>query len=111
MDSRISISLKGSLGLDDADRLLEELTAATSLAWREEPVDEGKVLSGGLEEILLVAVLGKTTEMAVEYAVERARQVVERWREERIDQPEASVRTEALPAAEAEATGAEGRDG
>ncbi|WP_157536714.1 hypothetical protein [Kitasatospora mediocidica] len=119
MGTRISVSLKGSLGLDDASRLLDELAAETGLRWHEEPVDEGKVLSGGLVEILLVAVASKTAEMAYEAAVERAKRVVERWREERLDKPEASVRAEPVPDAEAagagataaEASGAEGVDG
>ncbi|MDH6137595.1 hypothetical protein P3T37_007028 [Kitasatospora sp. MAA4] len=102
------MSLKGLLGLDDASRLLDELAAETGLRWHEEPVEEGKVLSGGLVEILLVAVASKTAEMAYEAAMERAKQVVERWREERLDKPEASVRAESLP--DSEATGAEGLD-
>ncbi|MFF0388304.1 hypothetical protein ACFYS8_06345 [Kitasatospora sp. NPDC004615] len=109
MGTRISVSLKGPLGLDDASRLLEELAAQTGLGWREEPVDEGKVLSGGLVEILLVAVVSKTTELAFEAVLERVKQVVERWREERLDRPEAAVDAQALPGTEA--TGAQERDG
>jgi hypothetical protein len=114
--TRISVLLKGPLGLDDAARLLGELNAETGLAWRQEPVDEGSVLSGGLVEILLVAIASRTVEMAYGAAVERAERVVERWRAERLDAPQASVQTQTVPETETtsldeDSPGAEASDG
>ncbi len=56
-----------------------------------------------------MAVASKTTELAYEAVLERVKQVVERWREERLDRPEAVVDAQALP--DDEATGAQEQDG
>lgn len=93
------MSVKGLTGLDDPDRLLDELEAETGLPWRSRPVGEGdgKVLTGGIVEIVLVAVVGKATEMTVSAAVDAVKRVVERWRGERLDPPETSLDTESVP--------------
>jgi hypothetical protein len=111
MAARISVSVKGLIGLDDPHRMLGELKAATGLSWRSQTVDEGKVLTGGIVEILLVAVVGKATEMTVEAAVDAVRQVVERWRRERLDPPETSVDTESVPDADEDGTDAQAAEG
>jgi hypothetical protein len=99
MATRISVSVKGLTGLDDPDRMLDELEAETGLSWRLRPVGEGdgKVLTGGIVEIVLVAAVGKATEMTVSAAVDAVKRVVERWRAERLDPPETSVDTESVP--------------
>lgn len=97
MATRISVSVKGLTGLDDPDRMLDELEAETGLSWGSRPVDEGKVLTGGIVEIVLVAVVGKATEMTVSATVDAVKRVVERWRAERLDPPETSVDTESVP--------------
>lgn len=104
MAVRISVSVTGLTGMDDSDRMLGELEAATGLSWRPRTVDKGKVLSGGIVEILLEAVVAKAVEMSVEAAVDAARKVVERWRSERLDPPETSVDTEVLPEPDADTT-------
>ncbi|MEU6770148.1 hypothetical protein [Streptomyces sp. NPDC046759] len=110
MATRISVTVKGLTGLDDPDRMLGELEAETGLSWCSRAVDEGRVLTGGIVEIVLVAVVGKATEMAVSSAVDAVKRIVERWREERLDPPETSVVTESVPDSAAEPA-AEGLDG
>ncbi|MFF3914235.1 hypothetical protein ACFYZB_12230 [Streptomyces sp. NPDC001852] len=110
MATRISVTVKGPTGLDDPDRMLDELEAETGLSWHSSAVDEGKVLTGGIVEIVLVAVVGKATEMTVSAAVDAVKRVVERWRGERLDPPETSVGTQSVPDEAAEPT-AEGLDG
>ncbi|MEU6378231.1 hypothetical protein [Streptomyces sp. NPDC046909] len=97
MATRISVSVKGLTGLDDPDRMLAELESETGLSWRPEPVDEGRVLSGGIVEIILVAVAVKGAEMTLEATVAAVKRVVERWRRERLEPPEATVDTEPVP--------------
>ncbi|EST35044.1 hypothetical protein M878_07390 [Streptomyces roseochromogenus subsp. oscitans DS 12.976] len=104
------MSVKGLTGLEDQDRMLDELAAETGLSWRSRAVDEGRVLTGGIVEIVLVAAVGKATEMTVSAAVDAVKRVVERWRGERLDPPETSVGTESVPDSAAEPT-VEGLDG
>lgn len=112
------MSVKGPLGLDDPDRMLGDLAAATGLTWRTQPVGEGNVLSGGIVEILLVAVVTKVADKSVDAAVDAVREVVGRWRRERLDPPETSVTADPLPEADggaadggADPGAAEGLDG
>lgn len=104
--TKILVSVTGPLGLDDPDRMLADLEAATGLSWRRQPVEEGKVLSGALAEIVLVAVATKATEIAWD----AVQQVVRRWHRERLDPPQTSVAAEPVPdrAADADAPGTEG---
>lgn len=104
------MSVKGLFGLDEPERLLDELTARTQLSWQQQEVDQGKNL-GGIVEILLIAVVTKTADMTVEAAVDAVKGVIGRWREERLDPPEASIRTEPEPQSDGGATDAEGLDG
>jgi len=100
MATKIVVSVKGLIGLDDPARMRGELEAETGLAWRPQEValaDEDAVLSGGIVEIILVAVVSKTAEMTVSAAVDAAKQLVERWRGERLDGLDTSVDTEPGP--------------
>jgi hypothetical protein len=92
MATRIAVRLTGNLGLDDAERLLAELKAGTELSWRDEsPADDARHLTGGLAELLLVAVASRGTEMVFEGSVRRVRELVEHWRDRRLDPPLAEV--------------------
>lgn len=86
--TRISVSCKGPLGLDDPDRMRADLEAATGLAWRADEVHRENVLVGGIVELVFMAVIGKTTEMAVEAVLERVKRTVEEIRSRRLDPPE-----------------------
>ncbi|MER5664614.1 hypothetical protein [Streptomyces mirabilis] len=101
MATKISVSVKGLIGLDEPARMRVELEAETGLPWRPQEIadiaDEEAVLSGGIVEIILVAVVSKTAEMTVSAAVDAAKQVVERWRGERLDGLDTSVDTEPGP--------------
>ncbi|MFB7245670.1 hypothetical protein ACFCYX_24810 [Streptomyces populi] len=98
MATKISVSVKGLIGLDDPARMRAELEAETGLPWRpQEVADEDTVLSGGIVEIILVAVVSKTAEITVTAAVDAAKRAVARWRGERLDGLEASVDTEPGP--------------
>lgn len=88
MAKRLTVSVRGPLGLDDGGRLIGELEHATGLVWRDEPVKAGRHLDGGIAEIVLVAVLGKTTELAYSAVMEKARSRIEQWRRERLDKPD-----------------------
>ena|SRR5690349_9972855 len=110
MATRISVTVKGPTGLDETDGMLDELEAETGLSWRSSAVVEGKVLTGGIVEIVLVAAVGKATEMTVSAAVDAVKRVVERWRGERLDPPETLVATQSVPDSAAEST-TEGLDG
>jgi len=103
MATRIAVRLTGNLGLDDAERLLAELTAGTELSWREDsPAEDGRHLTGGLVELLLVAVVSRGAEMAFEGTVERVRELVAHWRERRLDPPSAEVEVVEVDVAEIE---------
>lgn len=97
MATRILVTVKGPLGLDGPGRILGELEAATDLPWHSEEVDQGEVLTGGVTEILLAAVVSKSAEMSVEYVVEAVKRLVERLRDERLDPPDMEIRTESVP--------------
>ena len=90
---RITVTLKGPLGLDDVDFLLTELEKETRLEWRREARPDDTHLTGGFLEIILVAVTSKSVEMAYEQALEKAREIVKRWRETHLDLPDASIET------------------
>lgn len=119
MASRIIVKITGAIGIDDADRLLANLTKEVGLDWREERHPDGKHL-GGIVEFLLTAVIGgaggKGTEVAIEATVDRVREVVSRWRDRRLDPPDVEVETQDVPEeqpmpeipAHVEATGAAG---
>ncbi|WP_405869615.1 MULTISPECIES: hypothetical protein [unclassified Streptomyces] len=100
MATKISVSVKGLIGLDDPDRMLGELETETGLSWSPQEVEEDGVLTGGIVEIIIVAVVGKATEMTVSAAVDAVKQVVERWRSERLDPLDTSVDTEPVPDSE-----------
>jgi hypothetical protein len=92
MATRIAVRLAGNLGLDDAERLLAELKAETDLSWRDEsPADNARHLTAGPVELLLVAVAGRNTELVLEGSVRRVRELVEHWRDRRLDPPLAEV--------------------
>jgi hypothetical protein len=85
---QLTVNVQGSLGLDDGQRLIDELERATGLTWRAEPVEDDGHLTGGIVEIVLVAVLGKSTELVYGAALEKARERIEQWRSEHLDKPE-----------------------
>jgi|ERR1700679_2046447 hypothetical protein len=102
---RVIVRLKGTIGLDDAGRLLAELADETGLDWSEERVPDGKHL--GVADLLLTAVIsgaaGKSAEAAAEAAGNRVRQVISRWRDRRLDPPDAEIETQETPAEQPEA--------
>ncbi|MCI3272845.1 hypothetical protein [Streptomyces cylindrosporus] len=105
MAVKISVSVKGPTGLDDADRMLGELKEAADLPWSVREVEEEGALGSGIVEIVIVAVVGKTVELGVSAAVDAVKQAVERWRSERLDPPDVTVATESVPDAEAGSEG------
>lgn len=109
MATRISVTVKGPLGLDDPDRMLAELERATDLSWRPQVVEEGHVLTGSIVEIVLTAAIGKGTEMAMGAALDAVKRVVTRWRKERLDPPEISIDEDSVP--DTDATGEPASDG
>lgn len=86
MAMQLTVSVRGALGLDDDRRLIDELQKATGLSWRHEPTQADGHLDGGIVEIVLVAVLGKTTELAYGAIVEKVRSHIEQWRREHLDE-------------------------
>ena len=79
------MSFQGPLGLDDPDQIRADLEAGTGLTWRVEEVYQENVLVGGLTEILLVAVVSKSTELIVSAAMDRAKMIVREIRTRRLD--------------------------
>jgi hypothetical protein len=97
MAKRISVRLVGNLGLDDADRLMDALADTTGLSWHDEtPADSGH-LTGGIAELVLVAVVGRGAEMAFEGMVHKVRELVEDWKKRRLDPPQAEVEETTVP--------------
>lgn len=94
MPRQLTVNVQGSLGLDDGERLIDELEQATGLTWRAEPVEDDGHLAGGIVEIVLVAVLGKSTELAYGAAVEQARKRIDQWRRGHLDKPEYTLTEE-----------------
>jgi len=108
----LTVSVRGTLGLDDGAHLLDALESSTGLEWRLAPAPDRGHLSGGIAEVVLVAVLSKSTELAYGAVVEKVRDRVEQWRRGRLDRPEyelgeQSVAAEAPEAAEAGTTDTE----
>jgi hypothetical protein len=105
VSSRVTVKLTGAIGLEDADRLLNELTKETGLDWHEESPPDVKNL--GVWDLLLTAVIsgaaGKGAEATVEATSDRVREVVRRWRDRRLDPPNAEVETREVPAEQPEA--------
>jgi hypothetical protein len=99
--SCVTVRLTGVIGLDDADRLRDELTKETGLDWREERPADGKHLAGAVVELVLTAVIsgaaGKGAEVAIAATAGRVREVVSRWRDRRLDPPDAEVVTQDVP--------------
>jgi hypothetical protein len=99
--SRVTVRLTGAIGLDDADHLLAELAKETGLDWREERPADGKHLAGTVVELLLTAVIsgaaGKGAEVAIAATTDHVRKVVSRWRDRRLDPPDAEVVTQDVP--------------
>lgn len=101
MARRIVVRLAGNLGLDDAERLLGQLTAATGLAWRQEtPAEEGRHLTGVMTAAVVAALIVRDGELVLNITVQQVREIVERWRERRLDPP--MVEVEVVDADEAE---------
>jgi hypothetical protein len=102
--SHVTVRLMGKIGVDDADCLITDLSRETGLTWREVRSPNDTHL-GGASELLLDAVIsgavGKGGEVMAGVAVDRVRRAVGRWRDKRLDPPDADVRAEELPAAEA----------
>ena len=96
MAKQLTVRVRGPLGLDDGRRLIDELEQATGLVWRDEPVKGDGHLDGGIVEIVLVAVLGKTTELAYGAVMEKARGRIEQWRRERLDKPDYTLTAETV---------------
>jgi hypothetical protein len=94
------VRLTGKAGIDDAARLVADLAKETELDWREEHPRDDKHLSG-IGELLLTAVIsgavGKGGEVAVAATVDRIREVVKRWRDRRLDPPDAEVGMREVP--------------
>lgn len=113
MTRRLTVNVQGSLGLDDGERLLDSLERSTGLEWRLEQAGDDGHLSGGIVEIMLVAVLSKSTELAYGAVAEKVRERVEEWRRGRLDPPEYSlveqgpVETEAPTETDAETAAAQ----
>jgi hypothetical protein len=99
--SRVTVRLTGTIGLDDSDRLLGELAKETGLEWREERSAGGKHLGGAVAELLLTAVIsgvaGKSAEAAIGATADHVREVVSRWRDRRLDPPDAEIATQDVP--------------
>lgn len=99
--TRIAVEVAGAVGLDDSGDLLAELVRETGLDWREEPVPEGRHLSGGAVEFLLAAavsgVAGKAGEFAYQKGAELVRQVAARWSARYLDPPEVRVDVAEVP--------------
>lgn len=101
--TKVSVTVKGLMGLDDPERMVAELTKATGLPWQAQAAAEDKVLTGGIVEIVLVAVVGKVAEMSVEAALDAVKRVVKHWRAERLDPLEAAIAKEPAPDTDAPA--------
>ena len=99
--TRIAVEVVGAVGLDDSGDLLADLVRETGLDWHEEPVPEGRHLSGGAVEFLLAAavsgVAGKAGEFAYQKGAELVRQVAARWSARYLDPPEVRVDVAGVP--------------
>ena len=112
MATQLTVRVHGSLGLDDDRRLIDGLEQATGLAWRREPAKADDHLDGGIVEIVLVAVLGKTTELVYGAVAEKVRDRIEQWRREHLDETDYTLTRETVAdaGASAEADDAEKPD-
>lgn len=102
----ITVKLRGDLGLDDADQLLSELTEETGLEWRSEELPSGDHLSGIVEIMLstagnaalaavVTASVNKVGGKVTQATGRKVREIVDRWKEQRLDPPEATVEVHA----------------
>ncbi|WP_448317504.1 hypothetical protein [Streptomyces sp. CO7] len=99
MAGTIVVRVEGMAGLDEPAELLEALTAETGLPWRQEqaalPPD---ALDGGVSSVVLEAGTGGFVGSALQSAT---RQVVDRWRGERLDPPTVTVVVQQPPGPDA----------
>ena len=100
MASSVIVRIKGKTGIDEADRLLADLSRETRSTWRQEHSADSGALSG-VGELLLTAVIsgaaGKAAELTAEATLDRVRAVIRRWRDRRLDPPDVEVETREGP--------------
>ena len=102
MPRQLTVNVQGSLGLDDGQRLIDELERATGLTWRAEPVEDDGHLTGNIVDIVLVTVVSESTKLVYGAVAERARERIEQWRREHLDKPEYTLTEETVAEAGAE---------
>jgi hypothetical protein len=93
---QLTVRVKGSRGLDDDQPLLKTLEDSTGLKWHLESVRDEGHLSAGIVEIVLVAVLSRSTELAYGAVVEKVRTHVEQWRDKYLDKPTYEITEESV---------------
>ena len=97
MARKLTVTVQGTLGLDDGRRLVDDLSRTTGLEWRLTSNADGDHLSGGIEEIILTAVAGKTAELAYNAIVEKTRDRIQQWRLEHLEKPHYTLADAPLP--------------
>ena len=87
----------GDAGLDWSDELVDALNAATGLELKRDHAREERETGpsqGGLNEVILDAVVAEVAHIAIEALRERVRAVLDEFRKRRLDPPEAAVEIE-----------------
>lgn len=87
----LTVRVKGSSGLDDDQRLLDSLESSTGIRWRLESVPDEGHLSADFVEIVLAAVLGRTTELVYSDVMKKVHKTVEEWRDRYLDKPDYEI--------------------
>lgn len=101
--THIAVKVVGAVGLDDSGDLLAELVRETGLDWHQEPVPEGRHLSGNTVEFVLAAAVsgaaGKAGEFAYQKGAQLVRDVAARWSARYLDPPDVRVDVAGVPGA------------
>jgi hypothetical protein len=100
MAARVTVRVLGRIGVDDADRLLADLSRETELHWRQDHSPDDAHL-GGISDLLLTAAVsgavGRSAEVATAAALDRVRAAISRWRDRRLDPPDIDIQVQAPP--------------
>ncbi|MBO0804951.1 MAG: hypothetical protein J2P25_17995 [Nocardiopsaceae bacterium] len=93
MKSRVTVRLRGEVGLEDIEDLGKQLARETKFDWHEEPLPDEKHLA--VVETILVAMVAGVLTKRVDQVIDR---VIKRWQDQwHDDPPGAEVATEELP--------------
>jgi hypothetical protein len=95
----LKVTIKGQFGLDEPDRMLDELKQVPErVPWEMSEDDQERFLGGTLELIVYTAVVSDLVGRVLDRFITDVKQVTEDWRERRHKaKPEVCIEIETVP--------------